>query len=99
MPNEAPLSIAFSRDARYWMLVALPKSQLLAVTPSLTPLPLKPPTPADTHQSGSSVVKTLGGRRICASSDSAAHINTNNAKKKRLIFLLQVVLRFARCVG
>jgi hypothetical protein len=45
------------------------------------------------------VVYTLVGRRICALNDSAANINTNNAKRKRLIILLQVVLRFARCVG
>jgi hypothetical protein len=77
----------------------LPKSQLLPVTPSLTPLPLNPPTPPDIHQSGSLVVYTLGERRICALSDPAANININNAKKKRLIIILQVVLRFARCVG
>jgi hypothetical protein len=80
-------------------LVALPKSQLLAVTPSLTPLPLKPPTPADNHQSGSLVVYALGRRIICALTESAANVNINSAKKKRLIILLQVVLRFARCVG
>jgi hypothetical protein len=67
------------------MLVALPKSQLLPVTPSLTPLPLNPPIPPDTHQFGSLVVYTLGRRIICAVIESAANINIINAKKKRLI--------------
>jgi hypothetical protein len=38
------------------------------------------------------------GRR-CASSDRATNITINDAKIKRFIILLQVVLRFAQSVG
>jgi hypothetical protein len=76
-------------------LVELPKSQVLAVAPSLTELALKPAIAA-VNQTDGSLEYTL--RRCCALSDPAHTIN-NIAREKRLIISLQVVLRFARGVG
>jgi hypothetical protein len=78
--------------------VELAKFQVLDVAPSFTMLALKPPIPPDTHTYGSFVTKILA-RLSCALSDPAENTTLKNAKKKRLIIMLQVVLRFARGVG
>src|SRR5215208_4895328 len=96
-PNDAPLLIPFSSDARYWRLVELPKFHVLDVAPSLTTFALKPSIPALTHRFGSLVVKTRGRR--WAPSDPANNITVNKDREMRFIILLQVVLRFARSVG
>ena len=96
MPNEDPFDIPRSSDARYWRLVELPKSHVLALEPSFTAFDLNPPIPAVTHMLGSFEYTV---RRRCAPSDVAHIIAMNNATEKRLIVLLQVVLRFARGVG
>jgi hypothetical protein len=44
-------------------------------------------------------VYALGRRGICALNVPAPKINVNNAREKRLIMLLQVVLQYARAVG
>jgi hypothetical protein len=44
-------------------------------------------------------VYALGRRGICALTVPAPSINANNAREKRLIMLLQVVLQYARADG
>jgi hypothetical protein len=85
-------------DPRYAKFVELPKSHVLADTPSLTTLALNPEIPAVIQNPGL-FVYALGRRGICAESVAALNINVNNAREKRLIVLLQVVLQFAQVVG
>src|SRR2546423_3993257 len=96
-PNEVPPPpMVFSNDALYCQLVELPKSQELALRPSLTPLPVKPAMPPLTHVSGSLVNTRC---RRCALSDAAHNINIRNATEKRLIIKLQAVLQLPRVGG
>lgn len=89
-----PLSI----EPRYAKFVELPKSHVLELTPSLTAFALNPETPAVSQNPGL-FEYAVGRRGICASSAAALNITVTSAREKRLIMLLQVVLRFARAVG
>jgi len=88
----------FSIDPRYAKFVELPKFHVLADVPSFTTLALNPEIPAVIQNPGL-FVYALGRRGICALSVPVPSIVVNNAREKRLIVLLQVVLRFARAVG
>jgi hypothetical protein len=98
MPKDEPLFPPFSIEPRYAKFVELPKFQVLADTPSFTEFALNPETPAVIQKPGL-FVYALGRRGICAVSVPAPNITIDNAREKRLIMLLQVVLRFARAVG
>src|SRR6266404_6485418 len=96
MPNEDPPPLRVrSSEALYCQFVELPKSHLLALRPSFTPLPVNPAIPPLTHVAGSLVNTRC---RRCAESDAAQNITIKNARGIRLIILLRVVLRLARSV-
>ena len=97
-PKDEPLFPPFSMDPRYAKFVELPKFHVLADVPSLTTLALNPEIPAVIQNPGL-FVYALGRRGICAVSVAALNIDIINGREKRLIMLLQVVLRFARAVG
>jgi len=89
---------AIQMDPRYATFVELPKFHVLAETPSLTTFARKPETAAVIQYSGL-FVYALGPRGNCALSVPTLNINVSNAREKRLIMLLQVVLQYARAVG
>src|SRR5690242_14507288 len=96
-PNDEPLFQPFSRDARYSRLTELPKSQVLPVAPSFTPLARKPAIDAVAHISGS-LVNTRWRR--CALADCAINVSIIKANEIRLIIRLQGCLatRAMRCL-
>jgi hypothetical protein len=71
---------------------------VLPDTPSLTAFALNPEIPPVSQNPGL-FEYALGRRGICALRVPALITTVNIAREKRLIMLLQVVLRFARAVG
>jgi len=96
-PKDVPPPlIVFSSEALYCQFQALPKSQVLRLRPSLTPFAVKPAIPALTQLFGSLVKPRC---RRWALSEDAHNMTIRNAREKRLIIILQVVLQLTRVAG